>query len=401
MTADIYQMPKPLSALAQDIRFALARAEQGHIEWIEATLDLALKLKEARNHFTADREFSIWLIDNELDILGYQDRAALINMAGDLALARIVLSETKRTSWRHIWKEEMQLRFDHVVKPTGNDDAVSTALLASLPTVAEVTEKRPEADFSGRQPDLANELKVPGDQCRELFEPYNKRCRGALTRAFRDAKNNKNKTRLVVLFNIGLDVVRSGKAPQMGDKFDARIFMPDIPESISKWITIKDLLAKLDRIVLTNNKAAALRAAGASPAELYGEIEYFWKTGADQPKREVTVDPNDSKSKIGHKVKFCGETIWPNRALLNVHYDDLNAGFHLIDYWVNHLATAHPQRPKEIALQLRHLIQDIAKAKDLKALLEVMTVMLTAYSKTNDNREVANLDPKIPPGLAR
>jgi hypothetical protein len=81
--------------------------------------------------------------------------AALINMAGDLALARIVLSETKRSSWRYIWEEEMEPHLTHIGKtvrtPAENDPQPSTALLASLPAVAEVTEKRPEADFSGRR----------------------------------------------------------------------------------------------------------------------------------------------------------------------------------------------------------------------------------------------------------
>ena len=93
---NIIPMPTPMNVLADRIRAALVRAEASHLEWIEATLDLAAMLKEARDRFPSNADFAHWLVDNELDVLGHQDRAALINMAGDLVLARIVLQETRR-----------------------------------------------------------------------------------------------------------------------------------------------------------------------------------------------------------------------------------------------------------------------------------------------------------------
>ena len=57
-------------------------------------------------------------IDNDLDHINKDDRAALINMAQNLVLARIILSETMRTSWRLIWEVEMESRFRSAAIPT-------------------------------------------------------------------------------------------------------------------------------------------------------------------------------------------------------------------------------------------------------------------------------------------
>ena len=85
MTDNIIQMPTPMNVLADRIRGAPASVQRGHIETIEGTLELAVALKEARDRFTDNRQFSIWLAENELDaeFIGHNNRAALINMAGD------------------------------------------------------------------------------------------------------------------------------------------------------------------------------------------------------------------------------------------------------------------------------------------------------------------------------
>jgi hypothetical protein len=48
--------------------------------------------------FNADRDFSVWLAENELDDIKKDERAALIGMAGNIERARRVLEETERTS---------------------------------------------------------------------------------------------------------------------------------------------------------------------------------------------------------------------------------------------------------------------------------------------------------------
>jgi hypothetical protein len=78
------------------------------------TIELALALAEARAEHESDRAFGHWLVDNDLDEIGPHDRAALISMTNNISLARQILLETKRISWKHIWLEEMQSMFVHV-----------------------------------------------------------------------------------------------------------------------------------------------------------------------------------------------------------------------------------------------------------------------------------------------
>src|SRR3954447_13973124 len=110
-------MPTPMNVLADKIRSALHRVERSRFEWIEGTLELAVLLAEARLRFSADQEFSHWLVDAKLQDINYSDRAALIAMAADLQLARIVLQETRRSSWQLIWEREMKARFHSAMKP--------------------------------------------------------------------------------------------------------------------------------------------------------------------------------------------------------------------------------------------------------------------------------------------
>jgi hypothetical protein len=85
-------------------------------------MPMLLKLLPAKARFPADKQFSIWLAENDLDALGADDRAALINMAANLSEARAVLSETNRMSWRLIWSEEISARVRSAAKPELTED---------------------------------------------------------------------------------------------------------------------------------------------------------------------------------------------------------------------------------------------------------------------------------------
>jgi hypothetical protein len=80
MSDNVVNLPTPLQQLAQRYRAAFVRAENSHADWIEATLEMAKVLIEARGRFENDALFRYWLLENELDIHTHQDRAALINM---------------------------------------------------------------------------------------------------------------------------------------------------------------------------------------------------------------------------------------------------------------------------------------------------------------------------------
>jgi hypothetical protein len=92
--------------LAKAIHAALARVSRIRSEWIEATLELASKLRQARERSPNNIAFSAWLNANDIAVkISPQDRSALMGMARDLAATRAELERTRSWSWQLVWKE--------------------------------------------------------------------------------------------------------------------------------------------------------------------------------------------------------------------------------------------------------------------------------------------------------
>lgn len=118
MIADdkVTPLPTLLERIGQRIDQAWQRTRKGADEWIEGSLELAQALAEGRGRFSADKAFGDWLVLERHDHVNKNDRAALIGMATDLALAREVLTKTESRSYDLIWRG-VQDRFPSVRKP--------------------------------------------------------------------------------------------------------------------------------------------------------------------------------------------------------------------------------------------------------------------------------------------
>jgi AraC-like DNA-binding protein len=126
--------PSRLETLAKEIHACLDRHIANRQEWIDNTIDLAVRLEEAKRETSrsSNNRFNEWLKENDLsDRPSPHDRAALIAMTADISLAREILEDSERWSWQHIWKEEMLVRFDHVSKTDQTKDNVQAQIAAS------------------------------------------------------------------------------------------------------------------------------------------------------------------------------------------------------------------------------------------------------------------------------
>jgi hypothetical protein len=251
-------------------------------------------------------------------------------------------------------------------------------------------------------------LGVNAEDYATLFGAYPASRQRSLKAEFGKLPHKKNPTRKQTqrLFSIGVSIVKRGIAARLSNTtgFDARIFLPNVPVAITKYIEMRDLFDRIDRIERLDARAVELSADGTSAADSHTELHHLWEHGEDRPapvKKTVTLMPGDSKERIKHEVTFCGEVIWPRESLKHVTYQDMNAGWHLIHHWCKYLETARPQKPNEIAVQVQHLIQDIAVATNLGGLTDVMLACMSAYNKVNGRKDAANLDGCVPPGLAR
>lgn len=98
-------VPLPDAELANQIKAASARLITSRAEWIEASIELARLLHQARSRFAAnDVAFGEWL-DRHHILIHKNDRSALINLGQNLESMRIVLQETDRVSYRLIWRD--------------------------------------------------------------------------------------------------------------------------------------------------------------------------------------------------------------------------------------------------------------------------------------------------------
>jgi hypothetical protein len=111
----VTHLPTLMERLGRRIDQAWQRISKGEQEWIEGSLELAQALSEGRKQFRGNNYFSAWLKNHGHDHVNHQDRAALINLASDLTLAREVFTQTNSRSYQLIW-EQSKNRFTSISK---------------------------------------------------------------------------------------------------------------------------------------------------------------------------------------------------------------------------------------------------------------------------------------------
>jgi hypothetical protein len=261
---NVINLPTPMDVLANRIRAAYKRATHSREEWIEGTLELAAALAEARGRFPADRQFSHWLVDADLQDISHQDRAALIAMAADPPTARQVLEETKRSSWQLVWEREMKSRFTSASKPTGNQAA------------AEETTGEP-APLRGR---LAKVFR--GCDISAAYTHHN--TRGVIGAAL-TAEDEVAATEVRDLILKSIDVGFITQTPLQFERLSLRVLFPSAPKH--GYCYRFDLMNKADREqVISRIMPAALANRDkviAAPDQLESIVEQHWTVPSSPP----------------------------------------------------------------------------------------------------------------------
>jgi hypothetical protein len=108
---DVPRNTQHLATLARGIKDAIARQNRSRQDWVEATIDLSMRLYEARRQFDAHQDFGCWL-DAEHIKIEKNDRAAAIAMAENPKRLREVLETTQRYSLRLIHEHEFRFPTD-------------------------------------------------------------------------------------------------------------------------------------------------------------------------------------------------------------------------------------------------------------------------------------------------
>jgi hypothetical protein len=98
------------------------RANKGGAEWVEGSLIVAAALREGRESIPSNITFKDWLKQNNLDFYSHHARAALVNLASNIELARTILTETDSRSYERIWSINRS-RFTSARKTRDGTDA--------------------------------------------------------------------------------------------------------------------------------------------------------------------------------------------------------------------------------------------------------------------------------------
>lgn len=363
MTADVIALPKSMDALAERIRSAYARTEQGRQEWIEGTLDLALALSEARTRFHEDRKFSIWLAEKELDQLGAHDRASLINMAADLPLARAILQESKRSSWRLIWSEEMVSRFDSAAKPdlssTEQRKQAFVAPAGSHPTVDSTQESAPICDSSPPAKPLKRDHPFHGfERAEEVTAIYASiDARGTIGKALRGRGGK-------VIWSLILQAIDEGFLRRTETQFataNLRILFPGIPKAFgAKFdLTSVDKRQQVRDIVMPAaiaNREVIIASPEQMESILITHAQRQHEAVREQATRRrvdeaVRAMPSDQREVIVYGVR-----LWPRieHRFGSYEYDQLCAAIWYVkdlDAWLQGGASGNSVRSRVILIR--------------------------------------------------
>jgi hypothetical protein len=116
--------------MANRLRQSLDRYHAATAEWVSATLDLASELWNARQMHPNNKAFGIWLIQNDLDDLHKNARAALIGMGQHLDETRLALEQTNSRSLELIWTHEIM---PGLASSDGSEDAATSQSGEYLP----------------------------------------------------------------------------------------------------------------------------------------------------------------------------------------------------------------------------------------------------------------------------
>lgn len=374
MTADVITLP---NVLAQRIRGAYERTERGRQEWIEGTLDLAAALAEARDQFASDKAFSVWLAENELDAIGHQDRAALINMAGHIQIAREVLQETSRFSWRYIWAEEMAPRFTYVGKPAPDQHVLPETAETALPQPENIDVDTPQLSESASTTQI--EVIVPAVQAVEVGKTnrlYDTPRAGEVLAVFQDRGARaeignfccgKGKVAKEI-WSLILTAIDHGFARPNKDSFKpgwipARILFTGAP--VRGELSKLNITKPKDRArVIETIMPAAIANQSAIIAEPH-KVEEIIASHAERLRLEADgarkdkqlADAKAAMKDMETEVVIFGERFWPRLGNIEYGYDQLAAAAFFFDDADRMARLSGDRSPKSRSMKIRHALK--------------------------------------------
>lgn len=381
-----------LSRLAQRIRSAYDRTQHGRSEWIEGTLELASALADGRGAFPADRQFSIWLAENDLDLLSANDRAALIKLAEEPSRLRDILIEQEiELAPDTIWRK-YQHRFGKRSKPEVDGDLSQSA---SMPVAIE-----PEQPISPEVP-AKNKVEIEPISNRHPFRALQKgeeiaaiylhsKTRSTIGTAVKKRRE---------IWSLILQVYEAGLLRPTGlviDQPDLGILFPESPRTFRKRYDLtkpKDLKSIKEEIlpaVLVNRSAVF-----AAPQKIDEIIKDYaerlrLKAEAERYAQKVEMAKSNIKPTETEVVIF-GRRLWPIVDLahpdLAYNFEELRRAVWTFRELYNVCRLTPDNSPQSCGIRIRHIIKFLSGGYLNSKLMFLITDMSRALQENPNGEE--------------
>lgn len=342
--------------LAVELRHALNRWRAANEEWVEATLELASKLWIARQQHTSDKSFGRWLVEEELDDLGSNDRAALIGIGQNPELSRRILEETERTSIRTIWLDLVQ----PLVSQTCDSKADSTKAPESNTSPDkndnstsgnQKKHEAPKVEVSTRSP-LSGFKRA--DEVSAIYT--NKYTRASIAKIVKERGGSD-------LWKLLLEALDSGLLEptdiKLANHLSLKLLFPETSQSYAQRFNLAH--AKDRQLVRTRILPAVLACRDLiqqNPDQLGQIVDEYWRREDERIEAEKAAQKMRQKIEAlpsnQQEVIMFGFRLWPKTDNQFYGYDDLRYGiwwFNDLNRWID--TTADPASRGQM---MRHVI---------------------------------------------
>jgi hypothetical protein len=316
---------RPLESDAELIRAGWSQSQQGRQDWIEGSLKMIQGLSNGRSACRSDRDFNLWLIDNELDYLGHQDRAALLNMGQDLGLAKRALEESDRTSYQLIWREWMKPRFTSASKPPASQTESEKPTETPVESVDPQESAPPTTETAAVAAPLpASAFNTHGDFAGKLFT-HSTTC-STLRKLLKMTAAPKIRKWFAWSVEQGFLI------PPEKIALEQPTFRLLFPRGSARYVRAFDLTKSKDREYIAERLIPAMTAERGSiladPEGLEAIVRMHWQTKLQEQRANTTVERSSEKSAMAgaiaeQEVIYCGERVWPKRDNTRYGYAEL------------------------------------------------------------------------------
>ena len=346
------------------LRRSLDRWRAATEEWIEATLDLAGQLWQARQQFTGDREFGYWLVENEMDDLGKNDRAALIGMGQHLELSRRTLEDTERSSPRYVWEDVIKPKLLSLSRES-TSTSTSTPELPKHDFPAEKSDEAPAESREKNVPDapptkaLSTKSSLHGwRRAEEVAAMYlEPQTRTAIGKAIRGRGGKEIWTLFLQALDAGLLTPTNNAFRELS----LRAIFPGVSVNYSHRFDLRQPKDRANlRDVILPAAAANRDAILASPQDTQAIIEGYIRRQNELKQHEEARHRTERKIKElpanEQEVVMYGQRLWPRPDGELYNYRQLRSGiwwFRDLNRWLDGTPDSQPSAR---ALKIRHLV---------------------------------------------